>query len=191
VALIGKQVENDGVIVANLGSVTLAAGRQAVLSFDQGGLLGVRISKEILQNELGLDPAVINSGEILAEGGRVLLTASTSHDIFSQAVNTGNLESATSVVMHADGSFTLGGGADLLNSGSIDVSMTEQYGVDNKNVGRIVLLGDNVTSSGELRADAVSGGGEIELHVQGAMLLTESSVTSVRSIITATLKGLV
>jgi len=31
VALIGKQVENDGLIVANLGSVNLAAGKQAVL----------------------------------------------------------------------------------------------------------------------------------------------------------------
>jgi filamentous hemagglutinin family protein len=109
VALIGKQVENDGVIVANLGSVTLAAGKQAVLSFDQGGLLGVRVSEAILQDELGVDPAVINSGEILAEGGRVLLTASTSHDIFSQAVNSGGLESATSVVMHEDGSNNLAG----------------------------------------------------------------------------------
>jgi len=50
VALIGKQVENDGLISANLGTVTLAAGKQAVLTFDQGGLLGVRVSKEILQD---------------------------------------------------------------------------------------------------------------------------------------------
>ena len=57
VALIGRQVENDGVIVANLGSVALAAGKQAVLTFDQGGLLGVRVSEAILQEELGVDPA--------------------------------------------------------------------------------------------------------------------------------------
>ncbi len=93
VALIGKRVENDGLIVANLGSVNLAAGKQAVLTFGQGGLLGVRVSKEILQDELGIDPAVLNSGEINAEGGRVLLTASTSQDVFSQAVNTGVSES--------------------------------------------------------------------------------------------------
>ena len=42
VALIGKQVQNNGLIVANLGTVTLAAGKEAVLTFDQGGLLGVR-----------------------------------------------------------------------------------------------------------------------------------------------------
>ncbi|MCF6364372.1 MAG: filamentous hemagglutinin N-terminal domain-containing protein, partial [Gammaproteobacteria bacterium] len=178
VALIGKQVENDGLIVANLGSVTLAAGKQAVLTFDQGGLLGVRVSQEILQDELGVDPAVINSGEIQAEGGRILLSASTSRDVFSQAVNTGGLEQATSVVVHEDGSFTLGGGADVINSGSIDTSTT----ANDQDAGRIVLIGENVTSRGELRADAANGdGGGIELHAQDTALLTGDSMTSVRS----------
>lgn len=117
VALIGNQVENNGLVVANLGTVTLAAGKQAVLTFDQGGLLGVRVSNEVLQDELGVDPAVMNGGEILAEGGRVLLTASTSQDVFSQAVNTNGMDQATSVVVHEDGSFTLGGGVELRHSG--------------------------------------------------------------------------
>jgi filamentous hemagglutinin family protein len=178
VALMGKQVENDGLIVANLGTVSLAAGKQAVLTFDNGGLLGVRVSKEILQDELGVDPAVMNGGEIHAEGGRVLLTASTSQDVFSQAVNTAGLDQATSVVVNEDGSFTLGSGADVVNSGTIDTSTTSS----DQNVGRIVLLGENVTSSGELRADAASGNaGEIELHAQDKTLLTGSSVTSVHS----------
>ena len=72
VALIGKQVQNDGLIVAKLGSVTMAAGKEAVLTFDKGGLLGVKITKEILQDELGVDPAVLNKGVISAEAGRVL-----------------------------------------------------------------------------------------------------------------------
>jgi len=177
-ALIGKQVENNGLIVANLGSVSLAAGKQAVLTFDQGGLLGVRVSKKILQDELGVDPAVINSGDIQAAGGRVLLTASTSQDVFSQAVNTGGLDQATSVVVHEDGSFTLGGGADVINTGSIDTSTTG----NNQNIGRIVLLGKNVSSSGELLANAAKGnGGNIELHAQNTTLLTENSLTSARS----------
>jgi filamentous hemagglutinin family protein len=64
VTLLGKQVENDGLIVATLGSVNLAAGKQAVLTFDDGGLLGVRVTEHILQSELGMDPAVLNSGQI-------------------------------------------------------------------------------------------------------------------------------
>lgn len=178
VALLGKQVRNEGIITANLGSVTLAAGKEAVLTFEDGGLLGVRVTKEVLQNELGVDPAVLNSGEIQAQGGRVLLTASQSQDIFSRAVNTTGLEPATSMVVNDDGSFTLGAGADVLNTGSIDVSGTAA----GQNGGQIVLLGDNVTSSGTLRANALSGnGGEIELHATNTTLLTQNSLTSARS----------
>jgi filamentous hemagglutinin family protein len=178
VTLIGKQVDNDGLIVANLGTVNLAAGKQAVLTFDNGGLLGVRVSKEILQDELGVDPAVMNSGEIHAEGGRVLLTARTSQDVFSRAVNTSGMEQATSVVVNEDGSFTLGGGADVVNSGTIDTSTVSS----DQGVGRIVLLGENVFSSGKLRADAAGGNaGEIELHAQDTTLLTGNSFTSARA----------
>lgn len=178
VVLIGKQVKNEGLIQANLGTVTLAAGKEAVLTFDNDGLLGVRVTKEILQSELGVDPAVINSGEIQAQGGRVLLTASQSQDIFTRAVNTNGLQPATSVVVNDDGTFTLGGGADVLNSGTINTSTTSP----DQNVGRIVLIGQNVTSSGTLKADAQSGnGGEIELHARDMTLLTQNSVTSARS----------
>ena len=88
VALLGKRVENNGLITANLGTVTLAAGKQAALTFDNGGLLGVRVSQEILQIELGMDPAVLNSGTIQASGGKELLTASVSQDIIFKALNT-------------------------------------------------------------------------------------------------------
>ena len=89
VALLGRRVENNGLISAQLGSVNLAAGKQAVVSFDNSGLIGIKVTKEILQNELGVDPAILNSGDITAAGGRVLMTGSVSQDISSQAVNAG------------------------------------------------------------------------------------------------------
>ena len=103
VTLLGKQVKNEGFISANLGSVNLAAGKEAVLTFDAEGLVGIKITKAILQDELGVDPAVLNSGEIDAQSGHILLTASQSQDVFSQAVNTGSISQATSVVVNADG----------------------------------------------------------------------------------------
>ena len=99
VALLGKRVENNGLIQANLGTVTLAAGKQAVLTFDNAGLLGVRVSKEILQSELGVDPAVLNNGTIQASGGKVLLTASVSQRSSpARAVNTHGQESVRQAV---------------------------------------------------------------------------------------------
>lgn len=175
VALLGKQVINEGVISAQLGSVNLAAGKAAVLTFDNQGLLGVKITKEILQDELGIDPALINSGEINAESGRVLLTASVSRDVFSQAVNSGDIQQATSAVVNDDGTFTLGAGADVLNSGAINVSARS----DSEIAGQVVVLGENVTHSGEIRADAVDqNAGEIELHANNTTLVVDNSVTS-------------
>jgi len=75
----------------------------------------------------------------------------------------------------------LGSGADLLNSGTVDTSTTGDNQTS-QDAGRIVLLGENVTSSGELLANAENGnGGEIELHAQNTTLLTENSLTSALS----------
>ena len=173
ISLIGQQVKNEGMISARLGAVNLAAGKEAVVTFDPQGLVGVRVTKEVLQDELGVDAALINNGEISAEGGRILLTASTSQDIFSQAVNRGDLDSAGSVVVHDDGSFTLGAGADVVNAGTIDVSS------DTHNAGQVAIIGENVTSSGVISADSkYASAGSVELHALSTALLTENSQTS-------------
>ena len=180
VALLGKQVKNEGLITAKLGSVVLAAGKQSVLTFDNQGLIGVKVTKEVLQEELGIEEAIVNDGEINAAGGRVLLTASTSQDVFSQAVNTNSLDQATSVVVNEDGTFTLGGGADVLNAGTIDVSSE----TNSENTARIILLGENITSSGIIKADTNNGiAGEIEIHANNKTLLTENSIASARALL--------
>ena len=178
VSLLGRQVENSGFISAYLGAVNLVAAKEAVLSFNSDGLMGVKVNKAILQDELGVNPALLNAGSIQAEGGRVLLSASLSQDVFSQAVNNGGLQAANSVVMHEDGSFTLGAGADLVNSGSIDVSASSSEMAG----GQIVLLGENINHSGEIHADAINTqAGSIELQARDTLLLTENSSTSTRA----------
>lgn len=157
VALIGTQVENRGLISAHLSTVTLSSGKGAVLSFDDAGLLSVKVNKAMLQSELGDKAAVTNAGQIQAEGGRVLLSANTTRDVFSQAVNWGDRQQARSVTYNDDGSFTLGAGGDVVNSGDITVS--------GKTAGDVVVLGENVTHSGTIKANAIRGrGGNIELH---------------------------
>ena len=173
IALIGQQVENQGLISAQLGTVSLVAGREAIVTFDGSGMLGVQVSKEILQDEIGVDPAVINSGEITAEDGQILISGSVSEDIFSQAVNADALEAGSSVVVHEDGSFTLGGGADVLNTGVISVSGSSG--------GEIVVLGQNVNSSGDIQANSEtdSTAGAIEIHsVDTTLISSDGRVTA-------------
>ena len=178
VSLLGRQVENTGFISAHLGAVNLASAKEAVLSFDNDGLMGVKVNKAILQDEVGVNPALLNAGNIQAEGGRVLLSASASQDVFSQAVNNGGLQIASSVVMHEDGSFTLGAGANVVNSGSINVSVS----LGEEASGQVVLLGENINHSGSIHADAINTpAGSIELQAQDTLLLTENSSTSARA----------
>ena len=54
ITLVGESVSNEGVIVADYGSVNLAAGRRATLDFDGDGLLLFEIDAGIIQNN-GLD----------------------------------------------------------------------------------------------------------------------------------------
>ena len=72
--LLGGSVANEGTIVAELGHVTLAAGRTAIVDFAGDGLIHFAVDGEVLANN-GQDDAVSNSGEIRAAGGQVLLTA--------------------------------------------------------------------------------------------------------------------
>ena len=176
VTLLGKEVTNDGLIIANLGAVNLAVGKEAVVTFEKNGLVGVKVTKEVLQSELGVDASLINSGEINAEGGRILLTASTSQDIFSQAVNHEGMNASTSVVVNDDGSFTLGGGADVVNTGKLSTS------VANGDAGQIVVVGDKVTNSGAISADSQTGnGGHIELNSKDTTILNQTASVSAQS----------
>jgi filamentous hemagglutinin family protein len=178
VTLIGKEVTNNGLIIANLGAVNLAVGKEAVVTFESNGLVGVKVTKEVLQSELGVDPALVNNGEINAEGGRILLTASTSQDIFSQAVNHEGMNASTSVVVNEDGSFTLGGGADVVNTGKISASAAY------RNAGQIVFVGDKVTNSGSISADSQTGnGGHVEINSRDTTILNQTATVSAQSVV--------
>jgi len=72
---------------------------------------------------------------------------------------------------------TLGDGADVVNTGTLNVSS-----VGDNAAGRIVLVGENVTSSGEMLANAENAeGGIVEIHANDTVMLTEDSLTSARS----------
>ena len=75
VTLLGGRVSNSGSIVADFGTVNLAAGRAATLDLAGDGLLRLEVGSDLLSNASGAASAVENSGSIQANGGQVLLTA--------------------------------------------------------------------------------------------------------------------
>ncbi len=90
IALLGGQVDNSGTLVAKLGSVAMAAGNLITLDFHGDGMLKVAVEQGALASMAG------NGGAILADGGRVLLTAKAAGQLAAGAVNnTGLIQART------------------------------------------------------------------------------------------------
>ncbi|HEX9583715.1 MAG TPA: filamentous hemagglutinin N-terminal domain-containing protein, partial [Gammaproteobacteria bacterium] len=179
VILAGGSVANDGVIMANLGHVELAAGKTATLDFDGDGLIRFQVDGDILENAENVEDQVANTGTIEADGGTVKLTAQAAKDVFTRAVNNEGIIKAGRVERKGGKVMLAGLGAPVRNSGTVDVS-AETPGEDG---GEISITSDSVIEQyGTLTADAANGdGGTVTLESNDTTIAAGDSVTSARS----------
>ncbi|MDD4938792.1 MAG: filamentous hemagglutinin N-terminal domain-containing protein [Candidatus Omnitrophica bacterium] len=125
VALLAQAVENKGVIIAGTGSVALAAGEKMTLSLDDLNQISVVIDEAVKSvvidaNGNRIDSAVKNGGTIIANGGKVILTAKILNDVFDYAVNNTGVIKATTIV-ERDGAIELAAdSASAINTGSLE-----------------------------------------------------------------------
>ncbi|WP_444920791.1 filamentous hemagglutinin N-terminal domain-containing protein [Microbulbifer sp. CnH-101-G] len=174
--LVGKQVTNasSGLISAEL--VSLAAADEAILTFDADGLIGLKVTKEVMENELGVDSAVLNKGAI--EGAQVLMEASVSGDLFTAAVNNEGTVKAQGIDTSGGKIRLFGSGGSVANSGTLDASgkiggEVVLEGDSTEHTGKIIVkgnsghggyaavLGDEVFVAGDIDARGVESGGEV------------------------------
>ncbi|SHF77058.1 filamentous hemagglutinin family N-terminal domain-containing protein, partial [Microbulbifer donghaiensis] len=152
--LVGKQVTNasSGLISADM--VSLAAADEAVLTFDTDGMIGVKVTKEVMENQLGIDSAVLNEGAI--EGAQVLMDAKVSGGLFTSAVNNKGTVLARGIDTSGGTIRLTGSGSAVVNSGTLDAS--------GSNGGQVTLDGDSATHSGQIVARGSSGqGGQVKV----------------------------
>ena len=136
VALLAPEVRNEGVIIAQSGSVALAAGEQIELSFDDNGSL----------LNLEVDPAEIatlveNRHAIAVGDGMILLSARALDDLQSSVINWGELE-ATSLVSS--------GGRITLEASDISLAAGSRIEVDGAQGGGEALIGGDWQGAGEM-----------------------------------------
>ncbi|WKD49534.1 filamentous hemagglutinin N-terminal domain-containing protein [Microbulbifer spongiae] len=174
--LVGKQVTNTstGLIQADL--VSLAAADEAFLTFDTDGLIGLKVTKEVMENELGVDSAVLNTGTI--NGAQVLMEASVSEGLFTAAVNNEGSIHARGIDNSGGKIRLFGSGSGVVNSGSLEASGTtggevvmegntaEHSGIitvqgQSGNGGQVMVLGDEVLVSGTIDARGFVSGGKV------------------------------
>ena len=130
VVLAGDYVNNTGVITATLGTVVLAAGEQVTLDIDNDGLVGFAVDEATVAELAGVE----NAGDIIADGGRVVMTASVANDLVATAVNNEGLVRAHRIEEQGGEIFLAAYGGDLIHAGTVDVA-----GASGASGGRAIL----------------------------------------------------
>lgn len=114
VALLGAGVTNQGDVVAQKGTVALAAGRSLTLDMAGDRLLSVSV------DEGTVNALVENGGLLQADGGRVIMTTQAASSLMSNAVNnTGVVQART--LENRNGTILLLGG---MQNGTMQVGGT-------------------------------------------------------------------
>jgi len=174
VNLIGGQVKNDGLIVANYGHINLDGADRAVLDFDGDGLINVQVTGA-LQKRLNADEAAVtNKGSLKADNGTVVLQASAAKELFTDLVNNAGVIQAGGISTQGGKVQLIASGGNAVTSGTIDVSGAEGGSVQ-------VLSDQNVAVTGNIDASGTQGGGSIRVGggYQGGEGLQTAAVTYV------------
>lgn len=165
--LVAPGVSNEGLIVANLGSVVLGSGRALTVDLMGDGLINYALGGKVLDQVKGPDgmplrSAVSNSGTVQADGGHIVLSAKAAGDIFSSVVNQSGIVRARSLT-NENGIVRLDGGDSgvVQMAGTIDASglSTGETG------GQISVLGQRVAllDGAKVEVSGDKGGGTVLL----------------------------
>ncbi|HWK50243.1 MAG TPA: filamentous hemagglutinin N-terminal domain-containing protein, partial [Steroidobacter sp.] len=153
-ALVAPNVRNSGVIRARLGTVALGAGQTFSLDFQGDGLLSFSPGSAVAVQPRDGQALVSNTGQIVATGGTVQLTASAVKGVVDNVINTSGVIEAHSVT-ERDGKIILSGG----DHGAVNVAGTVDVSSDSARGGEIGINGQGVKIASDARIDASGAGG--------------------------------
>ncbi len=151
IALLAPEVRNQGVIVAQLGTVALAAGEAYTLNFEGGRLAGVQVEPAQIAT------LIENGNAVQAPGGLIILSAQGASALQRSAIqNTGTIE-ASGISIRGGRIVLDAGGGDTSVAGRIDASSDGDRG------GHIAITGATVAieDGARLTASGATGGGAV------------------------------
>ncbi|MBF0169207.1 MAG: filamentous hemagglutinin N-terminal domain-containing protein [Alphaproteobacteria bacterium] len=157
-AFVAPAVVNNGVIIARLGKVHLAAGNTFILDMYGDRLVNVAVDSKVMNQVIGLDgkpvdSSVENTGKIMADGGYVALTADVAREAVNNVINTSGVIMARSV-SEQGGEIVLDGGEQgiVKVTGTLDASGKNEA----EKGGRVIVTGEKVGLFDQAKLD-VSG----------------------------------
>ena len=160
IAMLAPEVRNQGVIVAQLGTVAMASGEAVTLQFDSNNTLA-----GIVVEPSKVKALVENKGAVVAPGGVIIMSAKALDRLQGGVVrNTGTLE-AQGMSMKG-GKIVLEASDSIVNSGTISANA----GSDGSPAGSVTLAAPHVDNQGVISASAAraavgaaQAGGRIEI----------------------------
>ncbi len=164
VALVAPGVSNTGIINAKLGRVTLASGRKFTLDLYGDQLVKLAVDDNVVTQVIDskgnpVNAQVNQSGEINAEGGQVMLAASTARLAVDNVINMNGIIRARSATQHK-GEIILDAGEGAAQvSGVLDASGQHP----GQSGGSVKVLGNNVRleRGATINASGANGGGTV------------------------------
>lgn len=139
IALLAPEVRNQGVVIAQAGTVALASGEAITLNFNNAGtgLAGITTTPQAIA------ALVENRSAVLAEGGQIILSAHALATLQGAVVKNSGQLSATSL--------TEKGGKIVLMADKIELSDTSKMDANGATGGGTVLVGGDWQGSGDTR----------------------------------------
>lgn len=146
-AFVAPTVKNSGVINAKMGKVVLASGEKVTLDLYGDDLVNIAVDSD------SHEALVENSGQIIAEGGTVALTAAAAKNAVDNVINMDGIIDVSSVSVKG-GKIVLNGG----NKGVVKVAGTLK--ANGKDGGKVKVTGQNIhlTETSKIEANAVTAG---------------------------------
>jgi len=154
VALVGANVTNTGLIQANLGTVILATGDKFTFDFFGDQLINFSVDQATSQSG-----KIMNNGAILANGGKILISAQTASQVLDNTINMNGVLQANSVsqqngdiILEANnGGVNIRG--DILAEGQIAGTNGGNISISSKYI--------NIASGAKVSVSGDAGGGNI------------------------------
>ena len=122
VGLVAPQVINSGVITAKLGQVVLAGATAFTLDLYGDRLISLDVTQAVRAVDVNgkkVPALVTNSGVIVADGGRITLTAQDADALVTQLINAGGTIRADTIGSHTGTIAVQGIGGDILIAGNL------------------------------------------------------------------------
>ena len=183
VFLVAPGVKNEGLIIAQLGTVALGSGGEFKVRLRDDGPITYCVAGKVLESVVGpdgkpLSASVGNTGTITNPGGTVALTGDAARGVVTSVVNQEGVLEAKSFRIQGGKVIMTGRDEGIVqNKGLIDVSAAEAGAA----LGEVSLTGEKVGNFDTILAKGAEGadGGKVSLRSTGQTLLTPDSVIDV------------